>query len=56
MPNSNLVSSDLPVKVEEEEEEKMDDSLLKAKRTRKKKHKERVKIREEVIPLRVLSK
>eukprot|EP00063_Salmo_salar_P036380 XP_014011215.1 PREDICTED: la-related protein 7-like [Salmo salar] len=46
---------DLQVKGEEEEE-KMDDSLLKAKRTRKKKHKERVKIREEVIPLRVLSK
>uniref|UniRef100_A0A8C7NND5 RRM domain-containing protein n=1 Tax=Oncorhynchus mykiss TaxID=8022 RepID=A0A8C7NND5_ONCMY len=39
-----------------EKEEKMEDFLLKAKRTRKKKHKERVKIREEVIPLRVLSK
>ncbi|XP_064787825.1 la-related protein 7-like isoform X1 [Oncorhynchus masou masou] len=46
---------DLQVKGEEEED-KMEDYLLKAKRTRKKKHKERVKIREEVIPLRVLSK
>lgn len=50
-----MCSSDLQVKGEEEEE-KMDDSLLKAKRTRKKKHKERVKIGEEVIPLRVLAK
>jgi hypothetical protein len=31
----------------------MEDFPLKAKRTRKKKHKERVKIREEVIPLQV---
>ncbi|KAL4641555.1 la-related protein 7 [Arapaima gigas] len=37
-------------------EEKKDDSMLKAKRKRKKKHKERLKIGEEVIPLRVLSK
>lgn len=37
-------------------EDKKDDSLLKAKRKRKKKHKERLKIGEEVIPLRVLSK
>nr|XP_023838124.1 la-related protein 7-like [Salvelinus alpinus] len=42
---------DLQVKGEEEEE-KMDNSLLKAKRTRKKKHKERVKIREEVVLLK----
>ncbi|KAA0723941.1 La-related protein 7 La ribonucleoprotein domain family member 7 [Triplophysa tibetana] len=36
--------------------EKKDDSVLKAKRKRKKKHKERLKMAEEVIPLRVLSK
>ncbi|KAK7169980.1 hypothetical protein R3I94_000273 [Phoxinus phoxinus] len=36
--------------------EKKDDSVLKAKRKRKKKLKERLKIGEEVIPLRVLSK
>ncbi|XP_051563767.1 la-related protein 7-like [Myxocyprinus asiaticus] len=36
--------------------EKKDDSVLKAKRKRKKKHKDRLKIGEEVIPLRVLSK
>jgi len=39
-----------------EEEEKGDGSLLKAKRKRKKKNKEKLKIGEEVIPLRVLSK
>ncbi|XP_067288366.1 la-related protein 7 [Pseudorasbora parva] len=36
--------------------EKKDDSVLKAKRKRKKKLKERLKMGEEVIPLRVLSK
>ncbi|XDV17582.1 hypothetical protein PO909_023416 [Leuciscus waleckii] len=36
--------------------EKKDDSVLKAKRKRKKKLKDRLKIGEEVIPLRVLSK
>lgn len=36
--------------------DKKDDSVLKAKRKRKKKHKERLKVGEEVIPLRVLSK
>ncbi len=36
--------------------EKKEDSVLKAKRKRKKKLKERLKIGEEVIPLRVLSK
>ncbi|XP_062372711.1 la-related protein 7 isoform X2 [Sardina pilchardus] len=37
-------------------DDKKDDSLLKAKRKRKKMHKERLKIGEEVVPLRVLSK
>lgn len=41
---------------EQLDSEKKDDSVLKAKRKRKKKLKERVKIGEEVIPLRVLSK
>jgi len=36
--------------------EKKDDSVLKAKRKRKKKLKDRLKIGEEVNPLRVLSK
>ncbi|KAK9964849.1 hypothetical protein ABG768_005986 [Culter alburnus] len=44
-------------KIEEQlDAEKKDDSVLKAKRKRKKKLKERLKIGEEVIPLRVLSK
>ncbi|XP_051773037.1 la-related protein 7 [Ctenopharyngodon idella] len=44
-------------KIEEQlDSEKKDDSVLKAKRKRKKKLKERLKIGEEVIPLRVLSK
>ncbi|XP_051570545.1 la-related protein 7-like isoform X2 [Myxocyprinus asiaticus] len=38
------------------ESEKKEDSVLKAKRKRKKQHKERLKIGDEVIPLRVLSK
>uniref|UniRef100_A0A673HAG4 La-related protein 7 n=1 Tax=Sinocyclocheilus rhinocerous TaxID=307959 RepID=A0A673HAG4_9TELE len=41
---------------EQLDSEKKDDSVLKAKRKRKKKLKERLKIGEEVIPLRVLSK
>ncbi|XP_050971903.1 la-related protein 7 isoform X1 [Labeo rohita] len=41
---------------EQLDSEKKDDSALKAKRKRKKKLKERLKIGEEVIPLRVLSK
>lgn len=50
---------DLSTKSMNEEQldsEKKDDSVLKAKRKRKKKLKERLKIGEEVIPLRVLSK
>ncbi|XP_076829028.1 la-related protein 7 [Brachyhypopomus gauderio] len=44
------------VENQESKEEEKDDSLLKAKRKRKKIHKERLKIEEEVIPLRVISK
>ncbi|XP_034412895.1 la-related protein 7 isoform X2 [Cyclopterus lumpus] len=40
----------------EEGKENRDDSAVKAKRKRNKKHKEKLKIGEEVIPLRVLSK
>lgn len=40
----------------EEGKENRDDSTMKAKRKRNKKHKEKLKIGEEVIPLRVLSK
>lgn len=50
---------DLPTERKYEEQldsEKKDNSVLKAKRKRKKKLKERLKIGEEVIPLRVLSK
>lgn len=42
--------------MEDGKKEEKDDSMLKAKRKRKKKYKERLKIEEEVIPLRVLSK
>lgn len=51
--------TDLSTESKNEEQldsEKKDDSALKAKRKRKKKLKERLKIGEEVIPLRVLSK
>lgn len=50
---------DLSIESKNEEQldsEKKEDSVLKAKRKRKKKLKERLKIGEEVIPLRVLSK
>ncbi|XP_029311187.1 la-related protein 7 [Cottoperca gobio] len=40
----------------EEGKENRDDSTVKAKRKRNKKHKEKLKMEEEVIPLRVLSK
>ncbi|XP_030636468.1 la-related protein 7 [Chanos chanos] len=50
----DLASEDTTMR--QEGDEKKEDSLLKAKRKRKKKHKERLKIGEEVIPLRVLSK
>lgn len=42
--------------IEDGKKDEKDDSMLKAKRKRKKKYKERLKIEEEVIPLRVLSK
>ncbi|KAF4089272.1 hypothetical protein AMELA_G00064910 [Ameiurus melas] len=42
--------------MEDGKKDEKDDSILKAKRKRKKKYKERLKIEEEVIPLRVLSK
>ncbi|XP_046904966.1 la-related protein 7 isoform X2 [Hypomesus transpacificus] len=40
----------------DKEEDKMEDSLLKTKRKRKKKNKERLKMGDEVLPLRVISK
>ncbi|XP_060730359.1 la-related protein 7 [Tachysurus vachellii] len=42
--------------MEDGKKDEKDDSMSKAKRKRKKKYKERLKIEEEVIPLRVLSK
>ncbi|TSK82193.1 La-related protein 7 [Bagarius yarrelli] len=42
--------------LEDGKKDEKDDSISKAKRKRKKKYKERLKIEEEVIPLRVLSK
>ncbi|KAM9501166.1 la-related protein 7 [Clarias gariepinus] len=42
--------------MEDGKKDEKEDSMLKAKRKRKKKYKERLKIEEEVIPLRVLSK
>ncbi|XP_046706598.1 la-related protein 7 isoform X2 [Silurus meridionalis] len=42
--------------IEDEKKDEKEDSMLKAKRKRKKKYKERLKIEEEVIPLRVLAK
>ncbi|ROK15872.1 La-related protein 7 [Anabarilius grahami] len=51
------VEEEAESKIEEQlDSEKKDDSVLKAKRKRKKKLKERLKMGEEVIPLRVLSK
>lgn len=47
--------SDMVVK-SDKEEDKMEDSLLKTKRKRKKKNKERLKMGDEVLPLRVISK
>lgn len=42
--------------MEDGKKDEKDDSILKTKRKRKKKYKERLKIEEEVIPLRVLTK
>ncbi|XP_054457237.1 la-related protein 7 isoform X2 [Anoplopoma fimbria] len=57
----DLTKPDTPTKSDtergvEEGKENRDDSTVKAKRKRNKKHKEKLKIGEEVIPLRVLSK
>ncbi|KAG7496291.1 la-related protein 7 [Solea senegalensis] len=57
----DVVKADPPTQIDmergvEEGKENRDDSAVKVKRKRKKMHKEKLKIGEEVIPLRVLSK